>query len=101
MSNYKLDEEIHLMDKDEIADFEDNLDKFKVKFVFKKKNGMTRTALGTRNKRWIPEEKWKFLDEVMADPRSVYLLPYYDMERKDFRCFHISRFDRVLKVTKV
>ena len=93
-------EEVHHMDKEEIADFEDDLENFKVKFSFRKKNGQMRTALGTRNKRWIPEDKWDFLEEVLSDPRSIYLLPYYDMERKDFRCFHISRFDRTLKKTK-
>ena len=100
MPKDSIDEAVHLMDKDEIANFEDDLENFKVKFVYKKKNGMTRTALGTRNQRWIPEDKWDFLEEVLADPRSVYLLPYYDLERKDFRCFHISRFDRILKKTK-
>lgn len=56
MPKDSIDEAVHLMDKDEIADFEDDLENFKVKFVYKKKNGMTRTALGTRNQRWITED---------------------------------------------
>lgn len=88
------------MDEDEIADFEEALENYKVKFVFRKKNGQTRTALGTRNLNWIPEDKHELLEKYLSDPRSVYLPPYYDLERKDFRCFHISRFDKILKKTR-
>ena len=59
------------------------LDENVARFQFKKKDGSTRTALGTRNEVLIPKEECI----NMIDDISTKSVVFWDLEEKAFRSF--------------
>lgn len=56
------------------------------KFVFKKKDGSRREAMGTTNLEAIPQEFWpKDMDNEEQKPRNEAIVTYYDMEKGAWR----------------
>lgn len=54
-----------------------------VQFVFKKKNGETRIAFGTRASDILSQNN----STPQGQRKCETTFPYYDIERKDWRCF--------------
>ena len=64
-----------------------------VKFTYFKQDGSIREAMGTTNRFFIPFDKWPKGD--MSDGMAVEqykTIPYFDLEKKEWRCFDIVNF---------
>ena len=65
------------------------LDENVARFQFKKMDGSTRTALGTRNEILIPKEECiNMIDDI--SPKSVV---FWDLEEKAFRSFSRQKLE--------
>lgn len=73
--------------------FRDALSEGFARFTFYKKNGTTRTALGTRSSVLIPNDKLpKDQLEINEWKDIVQSFPYYDLEKQEWRSFSILNF---------
>ena len=71
------------------------------RFTYYKKDGSTRTALGTRSPSLIPTDKLpkcpKDNDEWEERAKSI---PYFDLEKNEWRSFSVLNFNSLDKVWK-
>ena len=78
--------------------FRDALNNGFARFTYYKKDGTTRTALGTRSPLLIPADKSpKALPEGVWND-TVKAIPYFDLEKNEWRSFSVLNFislDRV------
>ena len=69
------------------------------RFTYYKKDGTNRTALGTRSPLLIPADKApKFPQGIDEWEESVKAIPYFDLEKNEWRSFSVFNFvclDRV------
>ena len=69
------------------------------RFTYYKKDGTTRTALGTRSPSLIPIDKApKCEHEIETWEDVVRAIPYFDLEKNEWRSFNVLNFvslDRV------
>ena len=72
--------------------FRDAISNGFARFTYRKKDGTTRTALGTRAPSLIPVDKApKALpDGVWED--SVKAIPYFDLDKNEWRSFNVLNF---------
>ena len=67
------------------AALREKLQQGKTNFVFKKKDGSRRQAVGTLNFDLIPEEDTQFKSEEQREERQDQVT-YYDIEKMAWRC---------------
>lgn len=64
----------------------EKLQQGEVKFVYKKKDGSRRAAVGTTNLDLVPREQWpKDMGAETKDERNDSLVTYYDIEKQSWR----------------
>lgn len=69
----------------------EKLQQGEVKFVYKKKDGSRRAAVGTTNLDLVPREQWpKVMGEEAKAPKNESVVTYYDMEKLSWRSFKIE-----------
>ena len=67
-----------------------------VNFVFKKKDGSRREAIGTTNLVVIPQDQWpKDMGAEIKAPKNESVVTYYDMEKLSWRS---CRADSILEI---
>ena len=72
--------------------FRDAISNGFARFTYRKKDGTTRTALGTRAPSLIPVDKApKALPEGAWDD-SVKAIPYFDLDKNEWRSFNVLNF---------
>lgn len=95
--------ETHKMSRQELDDFIKKLETGVVHFEYKKKDGSMRVAIGTANPQLIPSEAVKKFQndpnyrrniELMVKQKD-YFVVYFDMQKMDFRKFHVGRFEKI------
>ena len=89
------------MSKDEKKEFYAKLQKEKVRFQFKKKNGEVRDAYGTLIAEYLPKPADPKDTKASARDRFKRQFPedsvlYYDLDKKAFRSFKMSNFIKYL-----
>lgn len=63
------------------------------RFTYYKKDGTTRTALGTRSILLIPADKAPKCPQVNDEwGESAKAIPYFDLEKKEWRSFSVLNF---------
>ena len=79
--------------------FRDALSNGFARFTYYKKDGTTRTALGTRSSVLIPTDK---LPKCPQDndkwEESDKAIPYFDLEKNEWRSFNVLNFNSLDKV---
>ena len=79
--------------------FRDALSNGFAQFTYYKKDGTTRTALGTRSSVLIPTDK---LPKCPQDndkwEESAKAIPYFDLEKNKWRSFNVLNFNSLDKV---
>ena len=83
--------------------FRDAMNNGMARFVYRKADGTTRIALGTRSAALIPADKLPKGDmsngaAEMED--SIKAFPYFDLEKMEWRSFNVLNFDCVLQAWK-
>lgn len=83
--------------KDNVADvLREKLLTETVKFVFRKKDGSRREAIGTTNLVVIPQDQWpKDMGAEIKAPKNESVVTYYDMEKLSWRS---CRADSILEI---
>lgn len=67
-----------------------------VNFVFRKKDGSRRAAVGTTNLVVIPQDQWpKDMGAEIKAPKNDSVVTYYDMEKLSWRS---CRADSILEI---
>lgn len=67
-----------------------------IHFVFKKKDGSRREAIGTTNLVVIPQDQWpKDMGAEIKAPKNESVVTYYDMEKLSWRS---CRADSILEI---
>lgn len=73
--------------------FRDALSNGFARFTYFKKDGSTRTALGTRSILLIPADKAPKCPQVNDEwGESAKAIPYFDLEKKEWRSFSVINF---------
>jgi len=81
--------------------FRDALSNGFARFTYFKKDGTTRTALGTRSPSLIPVDKLpKGQLEINEWEDIVKAIPYFDLEKNEWRSFSVLNFNSLDKVWK-
>lgn len=79
--------------------FRDALSNGFARFTYYKKDGTTRTALGTRSPTLIPADKLpKGQLEINEWEDLVKAIPYFDLEKNEWRSFSVLNFNSLDKV---
>ena len=79
--------------------FRDALSNGFVRFFYYKKDGTTRTALGTRSSVLIPTDKLpKGPLEINEREDTVKAIPYFDLDKNEWRSFNVLNFVSIDKV---
>ena len=79
--------------------FRDALTNGFARFTYFKKDGTTRTALGTRSSALIPADKFpKCPVEINEWGDIVKTIPYFDLEKNEWRSFSVLNFNSLDKV---
>ena len=72
--------------------FRDAMNNGMARFVYRKADGTTRIALGTRSAALIPVEKQP--KGAMSDTENdVKAFPYFDLEKMEWRSFNVLNFE--------
>lgn len=71
------------------AKLRDMLQEGKVNFVFKKKDGSRRAAVGTLNLDLVSEADKQFKSDEQKEP-SMTCITYYDLEKMAWRCCKVE-----------
>ena len=73
--------------------FRDALSNGFARFTYYKKDGTTRTALGTRSSVLIPTDKLpKGRQDIDEGEDIVKAIPYFDLEKNEWRSFSVFNF---------
>ena len=75
--------------------FRDAISNGFARFTYRKKDGTTRTALGTRAPALIPADKapkGDMSDGAAAWEDSVKAIPYFDLDKNEWRSFNVLNF---------
>lgn len=72
------------------------LSKGNVKFTYKKKNGETREAIGTTNKRALDRIGIEFKNNDSNPDKSKSVVCYYDIEKNEWRSLSIKYNNTVI-----
>lgn len=79
--------------------FRDALSNGFARFTYYKKDGSTRTALGTRSSVLIPTDKLpKCPQENHEGDECIKAIPYFDLEKQEWRSFSVLNFVSLDKV---
>ena len=79
--------------------FRDALSNGFARFTYYKKDGTTRTALGTRSSVLIPTDKLpKCPVEIDKGDECDKAIPYFDLEKNEWRSFSVLNFISLVKV---
>ena len=79
--------------------FRDALSNGFARFTYYKKDGTTRTALGTRSSVLIPTDKLpKGRQDIDEGEDIVKAIPYFDLEKNEWRSFNVLNFNSLDKV---
>ena len=69
------------------------------RFTYYKKDGSTRSALGTRSPMLIPADKTpKRPQEYDEWEESAKAIPYFDLEKREWRSFNVLNFNSLDQV---
>lgn len=78
------------------AALREKLQQSTIHFVFNKKDGSRREAIGTTNLVVIPEDQWpKDMGAEIKAPKNESVVTYYDMEKLSWRS---CRADSILEI---
>ena len=83
--------------------FRDALSNGFARFTYYKKDGSTRTALGTRSPSLIPTDKLPkgdMSDGAATREDSANAIPYFDLDKNEWRSFSILNFNSLDRVWK-
>ena len=81
--------------------FRDALSNGFARFTYFKKDGSTRTALGTRSPLLISADKAPKCPQVNDEwVESAKAIPYFDLEKKEWRSFSVLNFNSLDQVWK-
>ena len=83
--------------------FRDTMNNGMAKFIYRKTDGTTRIALGTRSAALIPADKLPkgdMSDGAAEMEDSIKAFPYFDLEKMEWRSFNVLNFDCVLQAWK-
>ena len=75
--------------------FRDALNNGFARFTYYKKDGTTRTALGTRSLSLVPVDKLPkgdMSDGAATEDDSVKAMPYFDLDKNEWRSFSVLNF---------
>ena len=75
--------------------FRDAISNGLARFTYRKKDGTTRTALGTRAPALIPADKapkGDMSDGAAAWEDNVKAIPYFDLDKNEWRSFNVLNF---------
>ena len=79
--------------------FRDALSNGFARFTYYKKDGTTRTALGTRSSVLIPTDKLpKGRQDIDEGEDIVKAIPYFDLEKNEWRSFDVLNFNSLDRV---
>ena len=81
--------------------FREALNNGMARFVYRKADGTIRTALGTRSAALIPAEKLPkgdMSDKVEILDNGVKAIPYFDLEKMEWRSFRVLLFVSIEQV---
>lgn len=81
--------------------FRDALSNGFARFTYYKKDGSTRTALGTRSPSLIPTDKLPkgdMYDGAATKEDSAKVIPYFDLDKNEWRSFSILNFNSLDRV---
>ena len=81
--------------------FRDALSNGFARFTYFKKDGTTRTALGTRSPSLIPTDKLPkgdMSDDAATWEDNAKAIPYFDLEKNEWRSFSVLNFNSLDKV---
>jgi hypothetical protein len=82
--------------KEAAATLREKLQQGGTHFVFRKKDGSRREAIGTTNLVVIPQDQWpKDMGAEIKAPKNESVVTYYDMEKLSWRS---CRTDSILEV---
>jgi hypothetical protein len=86
--------------QDDMGNLNPDLDEFAahvqvrlVTFVYRKKNGRRRRAVGTTSLALIPPAYWPRGRRQTVSPAQGACFSYFDREEYDWRCFRIDLFE--------
>ena len=77
--------------------FRDALTNGFARFTYYKKDGTTRTALGTRSSLLIPADKAPGASPQQNEERAK-AIPYFDLEKQEWRSFSVLNFVKLEQV---
>ena len=83
--------------------FRDALSNGFARFTYYKKDGTTRTALGTRSSVLIPTDKLPkgdMSDGAAMKEDNIKAIPYFDLDKNEWRSFSVLNFISLDKVWK-
>ena len=64
-----------------------------ITFSFFKKDGSIREAVGTKNLRIIPKDKWPKTNKALTGQTTNYqCITFFDLDKQEWRSFDITRF---------
>ena len=81
--------------------FRDALNNGFARFTYYKKDGTTRTALGTRSLSLVPVDKLPkgdMSDGAATEDDSVKAMPYFDLDKNEWRSFSVLNFNSLDRV---
>lgn len=81
--------------------FRDAISNGFARFTYDKKDGTTRTALGTLSLSLIPIDKWPRVPMEIYDWEDIVkAIPYFDLDKNEWRSFSVLKFVSLDKVWK-
>ena len=97
--DHKFGQSLALKQAWRFESFRDALANGFARFTYYKKDGSTRTALGTRSPLLIPADKAPGASPLRNEERDK-AFPYFDLEKMEWRSFNVLNFDCVLQAWK-
>ncbi len=97
--DHKYDQSFALKQAWWFESFRDALSNGFARFTYYKKDGTTRTALGTRSSVLIPTDKLpKGRQDIDEGEDIVKAIPYFDLEKNEWRSFSVLNFNSLDRV---
>lgn len=109
LRNEKQDRKVFLSENMSVAlkqawwfeSFRDALSNGFARFTYYKKDGTTRTALGTRSLSLVPTDKLPkgdMSDGAATQEDSAKAIPYFDLDKNEWRSFSVLNFNSLDRV---
>ena len=97
--DHKYDQSFALKQAWWFESFRDALSNGFARFTYYKKDGTTRTALGTRSSVLIPTDKLPKCPQDNEEREDIVkAIPYFDLEKNEWRSFDVLNFNSLDRV---